>query len=439
METGVEIMNNEKLNSATGTEEVEPEVNNDDFQPDIVYDEGIASFLEEISDSLAVQISQELNEEEGNTNKKTKIHIWKRIAMGSAAASLVLLLFTLFLVFTPPGHKILTAVGGQIWSLSTNEFNDGFYGPMLDPDFKLGDESGDSEFEEIQSEHIVFRNAYGAGRHEDYVYNVLLLGEEAIGSGNSRGRTDVMMIATINTREKSVKLTSLMRDSFVQIPGYQDNKLNGAYARGGVNLIYETIAKNYDLRMDGCVLVNFENFEKIIDTIGGVEVTLTDEEAKYLNWANYISNPQYRNVVPGVQTMNGNQAVGYSRIRYRKAITGNTDDYGRTDRHRLIMNAIFSKYKDLNNMDLLKVMAQMLPMITTDISASEFEFLITKFLETGARNMEQLRLPIDGAYENRSVRNMDVLILDFEENIEQLHEFIFGKETGNNVNYRVNK
>jgi LCP family protein required for cell wall assembly len=220
-----------------------------------------------------------------------------------------------------------------------------------------------------------------------------------------------------------------MRDTLVQIPGYKDNKLNSAYEKGGVDLLYETIALNFDLRLDGCVKVNFENFEKLIDQLGGLDITLTSGEAKYLNSTNYISNPANRNVVEGKQHMNGNQVLGYSRVRKRATITGENNDYGRTDRHRIVLNAIFDKYKSKSKVELASVMLQVLPMITTDIDSKNFEQLLNTFIEMGTMEMSQLRIPADGTFtDNVKVRGMDVLIPDLGENVEILHNFIFGED-----------
>ena len=217
-----------------------------------------------------------------------------------------------------------------------------------------------------------------------------------------------------------------MRDTLVQIPGYKDNKLNTAYEKGDVNLLYETIALNFNIRLDGCVMVNFEKFEKIIDYMGGIELTLTSAEAKYLNRTNYISNPKYRNVVAGTQLMNGNQVLGYSRIRKRAAITGNNNDYGRTDRHRLILDAIFEKYKSKSEVELATMMFKMLPMVKTDIESSTFEKLLSTFIEMRTMKIDQLRIPADGTFtDNVKVRGMDVLIPDLDKNVEILHDFIF--------------
>jgi LCP family protein required for cell wall assembly len=319
-------------------------------------------------------------------------------------------------------------LSGKIWSTGTGNFQ-GEVQAMEDID-RLEDDDLTSKAEEVDPETIVWSAHPGKGRQEEGVYNILLLGEEAIGAGTSRGRTDVIVIATMNTNTKKLMLTSLLRDTLVQIPGYKDNKLNTAYEKGGVELLYETIALNFDLHLDGCAMVNFEDFEKIIDKLGGLELTLTSGEARYLNSTNYISKPQYRNVRAGTQHMNGNQVLGYARVRKRATITGNNNDYGRTDRHRIVLNAIFEKYKTKSKVDLATIMLGLLPMITTDIDSDNFELLLNAFIEMGTMEITQMRIPADGTFtDNVKVRGMDVLIPDLQENVKILHNFIFGEDT----------
>ncbi|HPU63004.1 MAG TPA: LCP family protein [Mobilitalea sp.] len=385
--------------------------------------------LSTINDSLAKQISEELQNLEVEQKKKKKRARMMKVQIGIMAGLLVLLGMACFLGFTKPGNKLLLKmginIGGKIWDAWTQDFTDNT-DVEEDVDY-LDEEDIASTDEEIDPDTIVWPEHPGYGRQEEGVYNILLLGEEAIGSGSARGRTDVIIIATLNKNQKSIKLTSLMRDLLVQIPGYKDNKLNSAYEKGGIDLLYETIALNFNIRLDGCVLVNFENFEKIIDLLGGLEITLTKGEAKYLNSTNYISNPKYRNVKEGKQLMNGNQVLGYARIRKRAAITGNNNDYGRTDRHRIILNAIFEKYKTKSEMELVSIMFKVLPLVKTDIDSKTFEKLINTFIEMGTMEIEQLRIPADGTFtDNVKVRGMDVLIPDLTENTKILHEFIFG-------------
>ncbi len=386
--------------------------------------------LMDINSSLAKQICAEMEKiETAEKDKRKKKKILFRVQSGLMLTLLCIIGFGFFLGFTKPGNNILMSMGinlgGMIWENMTKEFDDGT-DVVSDLDY-LDDEDLSSNAPEIDPTMIVWQDHPGKGRHEEGVYNVLLLGEEAIGSGDARGRTDVIVIATLNTNNKTVKLTSLMRDTLVQIPGYKDNKLNTAYEKGGLDLLYETIALNFNLKLDGCVMVNFENFEKIIDKLGGLEITLTAGEARYLNSTNYISNPEYRKVKEGKQLLNGNQVLGYSRIRKRATITGNNNDYGRTDRHRIILNAIFDKYKTKDKAELAAMMFEFLPMITTDIDDKNFEALLNAYVKMGPAEMSQLRIPADGAFEdNVKVRGMSVLIPDIQENVEILHSFIFG-------------
>lgn len=391
--------------------------------------EAIDETLYDINASLASQISDELENINANKQKNKKVSRAMKIQLGVIIGIVSLLVFAFFLGFTKPGNQLLIKMGinisGIIWDVWTDDFVE--EPNVVDDVDHLEEDDLSSDAEEIDPDKIVWPDHPGYGRQEEGSYNILLLGEEAIGSGTSRGRTDLIIIATLNKNQNAIKLTSLMRDTLVQIPGYKENKLNSAYEKGGVDLLYETIALNFNIRLDGCVLVNFENFEEIIDYMGGIEITLTSSEARYLNNTNYISNPKYRNVVAGTQLMNGNQVLGYSRIRKRAAITGNNNDYGRTDRHRLILNAIFEKYKSKSEIELGAMLYKMLPMVKTDIERAAFEKLLDTFIEMRTTKIDQLRIPADGTFtDNVKVRGMDVLIPDLEKNVDILHEFVFG-------------
>ncbi|WMJ88404.1 LCP family protein [Anaerocolumna sp. MB42-C2] len=267
-----------------------------------------------------------------------------------------------------------------------------------------------------------------SARIEEGITNILLLGEEAIDSGNGRGRTDIMMIATMNTIDKSFKLTSLMRDMLVQIPDNKDNKLNAAYEIGGIPLLYKTIELNFDVKLDGYVLVGFDDFENVINKLGGVKITLTDEEANYLNTTNYISKPEFRNVVGGSQVLNGNQALGYCRVRYVATGDDQINDFGRTSRQRIVLNAIFDQYKSKSMPELVLLMNDILPLITTDIKQDDFETYLRTAMSLGLTEIQNLRLPADHTFDEGYVRKMSVLIPDLQENVKILHEFIFGKK-----------
>lgn len=404
-------------------------------QADLISEDEIDDELMNIKSTLAKQVSEELDNIADDKQKKSGFFILQNTAL---LFVLCLVGFCFFFIFTKPGNGILMRmginIGGAIWDTWTNDFSDNSY---ADNDIDYIDKDDmESDAEEIDPETVNLPNHSGEGRKEEGVYNILLLGEEAIGQGAGRGRTDVIVIATINTNTNSLKLTSLMRDMLVQIPGFKENKLNVVYEEGGIDLLYKTIAQNFNIHVDGSVLVNFKNFEKIIDELGGLDITLTAAEAKYLKTTNYISNPAYRDVVEGKQHMNGNQVLGYARIRKRAAITGNNNDYGRTDRHRIILNQIFDKCKSKDKMELAGLIFKFLPMITTDIDSESFEALLDAYLKTGATSIEQLRIPANGTFkDNIKVRGMAVLIPDYDVNIDILHDFIFddGNADGNDA------
>lgn len=387
--------------------------------------------LVSINNLLARQISEELDGITEKTAKANPFFLQNPVLL----SFLCLIGFCFFFAFTKPGNEALKKIGlnigGVIWEVWTDDFNNV---TVVENDIDyLDEEDIESDAEEIDTQTIIWPNHNGEGRREEGVYNILVLGEEAIGQGAGRGRTDVIIIATINTNTKSLKLTSLMRDMLVQIPGFKENKLNVVYEEGGIDLLYKVIANTLDIHLDGSVLVNFKNFERIVDELGGLEITLTAAEAKYLRNTNYISNPANRKVVEGKQLMNGNQVLGYARIRKRAAVTGNNNDYGRTDRHRIILNQMFEKCKSKDKVELLGLMLKFLPMVTTDIDSEGFEALLDAYLQTGATSIEQLRIPANGTFkDNILVRGMSVLIPDYEVNTSILHDFIFGKEESAN-------
>ena len=264
-------------------------------------------------------------------------------------------------------------------------------------------------------------------RREENVINILIAGEEGI--FDDRGRTDAILIGTLNLDTKSIKLTSLMRDTYVQIPGYSDNKLNAAYHSGGMPLMVETIEHNFDLKIDGYVLVDFDAFEYIIDRIGGVTIKLSQTEADYLNTTNYISEEYNRNVYAGNITLNGNQALGYARVRH--VPNGNqSGDFGRTQRHRILLNAVYKKMMTRSLTDILNLLPEILGMVTTNLTKAQCIEYATALINMGSLELETLRLPVEGAYKITSIRGMSVVLpVTMRKNVIALHDFIFEEDT----------
>lgn len=386
--------------------------------------------FESLNEQLSRQVQNELKlqkEEETGRGKK-KLPRGLKIALISVGTVICL---CVLLLLTPFGRNFL-------WQSAT----DYAYGKM---NYDEGLDAATQDIEDDVVEDLTklppkvtdapvqwdTAQTKDGARIEDGITNILLLGEEAIDSGSGRGRTDIMMIATMNTKEKTYKLTSLMRDMLVQIPDNKDNKLNAAYEIGGIPLLYKTIELNFDLKLDGYVLVGFDDFESIIDKLGGVNITLTSEEARYLNSTNYISKPEYRNVSAGAQVLKGNQALGYCRVRYVATGDKELNDFGRTSRQRIVLNAIFDKYKSKSLPELALLLNDILPLITTDIKKEYFETYLRTAMSMGLSDIQNLRIPADHTFDEGYVRKMSVLIPDIPENVSILHDFIFGpaKET----------
>ena len=191
----------------------------------------------------------------------------------------------------------------------------------------------------------------------DNVINIMLIGQDRR-PGEGRQRSDAMILLTVNKSKKTITLTSFMRDQYVRIPGYKNNKMNAAYAFGGMKLLNETMETNFGVKIDGDVEVDFNNFKKLIDLLGGVDINLTSKEANYLNKGNNW------NLSSGVQRLNGAQALAYSRIRKLDS------DYRRAERQRNVISSLINRYKSLSVPEMILMIDDILPFITTNMSKS---------------------------------------------------------------------
>lgn len=288
------------------------------------------------------------------------------------------------------------------------------------------DENAD-DLEETKPEDVTWGDDESVKKSSQQVVNILFAGEEAMHSDPGRGRTDSIMIATLNTRDKALRLTSIMRDTYVQIPGHSDNKLNAAYGIGGMPLLSETIENNFNIKLDGYVLVGFDGFEQIIDYLGGIDITLSSVEANYLNTHDYIDDYRNKNLREGVNHMNGDQALGYARIR--KVNNGNlAGDYGRTQRHRTILNAIFEKFKNQSLVEMTAMLPDLFSLVTTDLSRTQLLDYAAQLAGAGAAELETFRIPVDDAHRLTRINGMSVVLMtDIAGNNAALHDFIFGK------------
>lgn len=244
--------------------------------------------------------------------------------------------------------------------------------------------------------------------YSDSVINIALFGIDA--EDGSVGRSDSIIIATIDTTHKKLKLTSIMRDSYVAIEGHGDDKINHAYAFGGPQLAIKTLNENFDLNIDDFVAVNFTTLPKIIDMLGGVTIDITSEEVSHIPGID----------AAGTYILTGEQALSYSRIRYASG-----GDYVRTDRQRTVLSKVFEKVLSINVTQHPSLLSEILPMVQTNLDYSEILNLGNQVLKMGVTNLEQERFPRDGYCEGKMIDKIYYLTFDKENTVQQLHDYIF--------------
>lgn len=240
------------------------------------------------------------------------------------------------------------------------------------------------------------------------IINIALFGVDSADA--TTGRSDSIIIATIDTTHKKLKLTSIMRDSYVNISGIGNDKINHAYAFGGPQLAIKTLNENFHLNIEDFVAVNFDSLPKIIDMIGGVTVDITNEEVSHISGINSA----------GTYNLTGAQALAYSRIRYA---TGG--DYVRTERQRTILTKMFEKILNINAAQYSTLISQMLPMVQTSLDYSKILELGTEVLKMGVTTLEQERFPLDGYCQGEMINGVYYLTFNKALTVEQLHNYIF--------------
>lgn len=281
----------------------------------------------------------------------------------------------------------------------------------------LGKMKGDSS-EKHQNQYISDDQLHA----DKNVTNILLLGVDAR-EGETTSRSDTMMLISIDKNNKKIKLTSFLRDSYVEIPGYGYNKLNAACSKGGVSLVWDTIEYNYKIKIDNYMMVDFKAFEELIDAIGGVDVEVTEKEANYLNntWAMWslTGNPLHFDSGESVH-LNGEEALMFCRIRKLDS------DFYRTERQRRTIAAVKKSLMGSSPTELYNMANKVLPLIETDISSNEMVSLCLKGLFSYLKyDMASMGIPADGTWHSERKSCGDSLVFDIDENARILQNYIY--------------
>lgn len=239
------------------------------------------------------------------------------------------------------------------------------------------------------------------------VLNIMLFGVDDQSRHDEVGGTDSMILLSLDNRHKKIKLTSIMRDIWVKIPGYGEEKLNAAFSFGGPNLAVSTIEKLFGVNIDRYALVHFDGFIKIIDAIGGLDLNLTAEEIKMINIKINGGVENYKgkskNDLPekdGITHLDGVHTLMNATDRYTSG-----DDYGRTQRQRKIINAFIEKTKTLSLPQIISMASNVGSSITTNLKKSEVTKLIQNSLGYTKYSVSEFRLPEDNNHSNVTEKN----------------------------------
>ncbi|MBD1380724.1 LCP family protein [Metabacillus arenae] len=263
--------------------------------------------------------------------------------------------------------------------------------------------AGESSIKSVEYE-------FNGKKDENGNTNILVLGSDS--RGEDRARTDTIMIAQYNEESKQPKLVSIMRDSFVDIPGHGKNKINAAFAIGGPELLRKTIKENFDIDIQHYAIVDFKGFESLVDTAfpGGVEIDVENRMSQKIGVT----------IEPGKQKLDGKHLLGYVRFRHDAQ-----SDFGRVQRQQKVMQVLINKMMTVEGVAKLPKLAGVItPFINTNLDTATGIF-IAKDVISNKSNLETMRIPVDGSYVNASYSGAGaVLDLNIEENREAINKFL---------------
>lgn len=287
--------------------------------------------------------------------------------------------------------------------------------------------------------------------NDQQILNILIIGADTR-YNQDRGNSDTMILVSIDTKNKKLKLLSFMRDTYVAIPGYEDNKLTASFSLGGAQLTVRTVQMNYGIQIDRYVIVDFKSFKNIIDKLGGLDIELTQEEVDYIDWQTWKNNQAdtrnelnaysytYKPNSEGVEVakvhLNGRQALWHARNRGEDGICSG-DDYVRTERQRNVISIMINDLKKSDITTLMNIVYDIGPMITTNFKATEITSLatnITKYLKYDIISQsapDYNGISVDFTYEdlyvNGEIMNC-IVITDWEEFRDKISKYVFENE-----------
>lgn len=280
----------------------------------------------------------------------------------------------------------------------------------------VGQTAPQSEIDQIREEFEQAQNLQYT--QLEGVDNILLIGADRRDK-TENGRSDTMIIVSLNHNTGKIHMTSLMRAMYVCIPRSDGNvwgMLNAAYSWGGPNLLVDTVELNFRIQIDKYVVIDFAAFENAVDLLGGVDIELTDQEAWYMGQAGVYAPS-------GLNHLNGKQALMYSRIRMID------NDFVRTSRQRKVINELLKKARKMDLKTMLALADEILPMVNTNLTNSEILVYLTRAIPMLKNEVTQRMLPVENEdgksyYGMIYVNGQEMYRVNFTKNIQALYDFI---------------
>ena len=389
--------------------------------------------IENISNQLASQVGVEYSVQESMRKKAERVlPAW---LLPTLIAAGIFLVGMLVLFVSKPGRNFLLAHGiGKLFGDNTTYIPEKemrlqkavvpFFPSVLPEPTVIPDDTAEPS---AAPELTVTATPTVSEPVEETVCHFLVLGMDD-GEGSGEVSSDLILFVTVNADTGEIKLTTILRDLFVSMPGAGEDNLSVAYARGGIALVYDTLEENLGIRPYGYLLFSYDKFRSFIDQLGGVTVTLTAKEADYLNKTNYISVPENRVMVNGENHLNGDQALGYCRIRHVGTAQNEYNDIGRTARCQRLIMALYEQNKGRRLTELFNILTECFRMITTDITGEECSDYLNLFFNMPESTFSSCRIPAEGSYTTSIIRGKAALVADLSEHRAMWQEFLFPKK-----------
>lgn len=304
------------------------------------------------------------------------------------------------------------------------------YEEIEDTDYSTSDQTGTNKI--VSKESLL---------KDNNILNILLFGKDASGGGDDKGRSDTIILLSLDNNSKKIKLTSFQRDTYVSIPGYGDNKLNAAFSLGGVPLSVSMVEANFGVDVDKYACVDFNSFRKIIDILGGVDMELTTDEVKYINAQIDVNNQEkYTEFLTVDETvekqmvhLNGYQALWYARNRGADSLGGiaeysfDGDDWDRTARQRKLIETIVDGMKKASLSEIVQIVNAVGPYVTTNLKKEDITFLVSNCMTYLSYDMVEMTVPTEGTWSyGRTPDGQSVIQVDDWEKLRyDVAKFIF--------------